>query len=238
VTFPEDRAYVVTSYAITSGNDAEGRDPDDWTLQGSNDGVTWDILDTKTGAAGNWAARNQTATFDLSSNTTAYKMYKLDVSKVRDPGGNIIQLSEVELFADTALPEEDNWVHVVTAYDGSVATTYINGSRVRGSGMTLASDTEASLVFGGCEANPNPGDPVHQSAPWGGNLFNGAMDDIMIYNYGMNEAEAIQLYINVVGGSVCLDGTQPALDWDGNCVVDINDLLTLASAWLVNNLAE
>jgi len=234
--FPGERAYVVTSYAITSGNDAPDRDPDDWTLQGSNDGVNWDILDTQTGQAAGWTARNETRTFDLSSNTTAYKMYKLDVTKIRNPGANIIQISEVELFADEAL--DDTWVNVVATYDGATARTYINGWFVREAGMNLDSDTEASVVFGGCEADP-AGGPAEGSKPWGGNLYNGALDEIMIYNYALSATEVLKAYMAVEGGQdYCLDGTQPALDFDGNCVVDTADLLMLLSEWLQNNLAQ
>ena len=39
----------VVRYALTSANDAAGRDPRDWTLKGSNDGTTWTTLDTRSG---------------------------------------------------------------------------------------------------------------------------------------------------------------------------------------------
>jgi len=233
--FPAERAYAVTSYAITSGNDGPERDPDDWTLQGSNDGVTWDILDTRTGAAGSWTARNQTVAFEID-NTTAYQMYKLDVTKIRDPGANIIQISEVELFADE--PLDDLWVNIVSTYDGAVARTYINGWFVREAGMSFGPTTDANLVFGACEANPGGG-PAEGSKPWGGNLFNGALDEIILYNYALSPTEILAAYMAIEGGQdYCLDGTQPALDFDGNCVVDMGDLEILVSEWMQNNLAE
>jgi hypothetical protein len=236
-TFADMKVYVVTSYAITSGNDADGRDPDNWTLQGSNDGATWDILDTKTGAAGSWTARNQTVTFDLSGNATAYRMYKLDITKARNPSLNMLQLSELELFAANPIAD-DGWAFVTTTWNGTSATTYINGLAVRSANMAMANDTAASVVFGGCEANPTDGNPIG-SKPWGGNLFNGALDEVKIYNYALSQQEVLQNYYAVADGDpVCLSGTAPAMDRDGNCVVDLADLVLFVSQWLQNNSAE
>jgi alpha-L-fucosidase 2 len=40
-------AIVASSYAFTSGNDMPDRDPKSWTLEGSNDGQTWTLLDRR-----------------------------------------------------------------------------------------------------------------------------------------------------------------------------------------------
>jgi PKD repeat protein len=40
-------AQLVKSYCIGSSNDNPPRDPKTWTVQGSNDGVNWEILDTR-----------------------------------------------------------------------------------------------------------------------------------------------------------------------------------------------
>ena len=39
---------AVVHYALISANDADERDPKDWTLSGSNDGETWTALDAQT----------------------------------------------------------------------------------------------------------------------------------------------------------------------------------------------
>jgi hypothetical protein len=232
-TFADKKAYVVTSYEIVSANDADARDPDDWTLQGSNDGVTWDILDTKVGQAGVWTARNQAVSFALS-NTTAYRMYRLDVTKIRTPSANIIQLSEVRLFAADALGA-NAWALITMVYDGAAATMYVNGLPIATQGMSLDGDTAASLVFGGCEANPDDGNVLH-SKPWGGNLYGGAMDEVKIYNYPLSAVEVMQNYYAVADGDpICIAGTQPEMDQNGNCVVDIGDLLLLVNQWLLDN---
>src|SRR5699024_12223212 len=42
---------VVTSYSITSANDVPERDPQDWTLQGSQDGEAWRSEERRVGKA-------------------------------------------------------------------------------------------------------------------------------------------------------------------------------------------
>jgi predicted alpha-1,2-mannosidase len=82
----------VVSYALTSANDAEGRDPQDWNLQGSNDGQSWTTLDTRTGE--DFPERFQTRQFDIA-NDTAYTYYRLNVTK--NSGEDIVQLGELQL---------------------------------------------------------------------------------------------------------------------------------------------
>jgi len=83
------KARRVAAYTLTSGGDAEGRDPKDWTIQASNDGTTWVTLDTKTNQF--FASRGLTKRFDFV-NTTDYKMYKLSVTA--NNGDSLFQLAE------------------------------------------------------------------------------------------------------------------------------------------------
>jgi alpha-L-fucosidase 2 len=41
------RSPAISKYSFTSGNDMPDRDPRSWTLEGSNDGVTWKLLDRR-----------------------------------------------------------------------------------------------------------------------------------------------------------------------------------------------
>ena len=92
--FLNNQAFAINSYAITSANDSADRDPKVWTLQGSNDGTTWTTVDTRSGET--WSARLQRRAFKCT-NTTPYKMYKLDVTQ-NNGSGNLMQLSELELI--------------------------------------------------------------------------------------------------------------------------------------------
>ncbi len=93
--FSEDDAFVVDGYTITSANDSPDRTPKDWTLQGSNDdGATWTTVDTRTGETGWSTFEKRPYSF---TNTTAYKIYKLDVT-ANNGDGNLMGFSELELL--------------------------------------------------------------------------------------------------------------------------------------------
>ncbi|RKS80262.1 putative alpha-1,2-mannosidase [Motilibacter peucedani] len=90
----------VVSYALTSANDAPGRDPRDWTLQGSNDGgKTWTTVDSRSGQT--FADRFQTKQFSVTT-PGAYSAYRLNVTA--NSGEPYTQLAELQLTDDLAGP--------------------------------------------------------------------------------------------------------------------------------------
>ncbi|MEU8826550.1 GH92 family glycosyl hydrolase [Streptomyces sp. NPDC048636] len=79
-------------YALTSANDAPGRDPKDWTLKGSADGSDWTTLDSREDES--FGSRQQTRTFGFD-NATGYRHFRLEIT--RNAGDDLIQLAEVQL---------------------------------------------------------------------------------------------------------------------------------------------
>jgi glucose/arabinose dehydrogenase/type 1 glutamine amidotransferase len=91
----------VTSYALTSANDARGRDPKDWTLQGSADGTSWSDLDQRAGQT--FAERFQTRKFDVA-HPNLFKHYRLNITA--NNGDALIQLADLRLLSGgTSAPE-------------------------------------------------------------------------------------------------------------------------------------
>tara|TARA_R110000796_G_scaffold67449_6_gene154887 strand:- start:21444 stop:22247 length:804 start_codon:yes stop_codon:yes gene_type:complete len=88
-----DEPIVAGYYALTSGNDAPDRDPRDWEIQGSQDGVTWETLDAR--ANYTFPDRKLTREFYFDNNT-AYKYYRFDV--ISNNGGGLFQMQEWQLF--------------------------------------------------------------------------------------------------------------------------------------------
>ena len=86
---------IVKQYSITSANDDLGRDPKNWSLLASNDGINWVTLDTQSNQT--FAGRYTTNTYSLS-NTTAYSYYRLNITATSG-GANLMQLSELQLLA-------------------------------------------------------------------------------------------------------------------------------------------
>ncbi|MEV0154087.1 ThuA domain-containing protein [Micromonospora sp. NPDC050686] len=100
---------VVSRYALTSANDFPGRDPKNWTLQGSEDGVTWTDLDTRSNES--FPQRFQTKQYNFT-NTKAYQHYRLNVTA--NGGEPLVQLAELWLIGPDAGPAPDTTVQEAT----------------------------------------------------------------------------------------------------------------------------
>ena len=87
-------ASVVAQYTLTSANDAPERDPKNWTLEGSNDGITWTTTDTRTGET--FPGRAQTKIYDIAA-PASYLYYRLNIAALT--GVNVaFQLAEWRLL--------------------------------------------------------------------------------------------------------------------------------------------
>ncbi|WP_249348603.1 basic secretory protein-like protein [Pseudoalteromonas citrea] len=84
---------VIQGYSITSANDAPSRDPKNWELQGSNDGVNWTTLNIQNNQS--FASRHQTKYYHFS-NTHAFNQVRLSIQN--NNGAAILQLAEIQLF--------------------------------------------------------------------------------------------------------------------------------------------
>lgn len=96
ITVEFEEPVSLTHFTITSGNDSVDRDPIDWEIQGSDDGITFMPIFTHTGSA-IWTERNQTALVTLSSSATPYKFIRYSVTAT---GGALHQIGELEYFGD------------------------------------------------------------------------------------------------------------------------------------------
>jgi len=83
------KAQHITTYSLTSANDAPSRDPKDWNLAGSNDGTTWTVLDTRTGET--FSDRGKTNSYDFT-NTATYTYYRLNITA--NGGSSLFQMAE------------------------------------------------------------------------------------------------------------------------------------------------
>ncbi|MFF5979588.1 glycoside hydrolase N-terminal domain-containing protein [Streptomyces olindensis] len=84
---------AVATYRLTSANDVPQRDPQEWTLSGSADGVAWTTLDRRTPAAP-FESRFQTKEFTCAD-SAAYRFYRFDF--VPKAGVSHFQVSEIGL---------------------------------------------------------------------------------------------------------------------------------------------
>ncbi len=119
----------ITRYALASANDFDTRDPQDWTLQGSNDALTWADIDTQTGQK--FTERYQEKEYRLAAATPKYKYFRLNVTK--NNGATIMQLSELLLANDDPAPPALPNMRSFT--DRGPANGYTNRNRVGFTGL-------------------------------------------------------------------------------------------------------
>jgi hypothetical protein len=223
--FAGENAYLISKYSLTSGNDAGERDPLDWRLEGTNDGgTTWTTVDSRTNATNPFTGRQQTLVFDVTT-PGSYKMYRLYITRINGTQA-LTQLMELQLFEVVAQPSDMwKWVHVAATFDGVTSKLFINGQqRLSSTGFVLGPKSDALFGIGTCE--------VHADGTYG-NRFLGSVDEVKLYNYALSNTEIAQAFVDGGGAGFCV--ANPQYDFNGNCTVDIADLMMFMSQWLQCN---
>jgi len=95
VSFTSPRA--LSSYNLVSANDHPERDPSTWTLSGSNDGVNWTAIETR--SAQTFASRLLLRSFALAQNSAAYLYFRFDIAC---KSSTTTQLADLELWSGAA----------------------------------------------------------------------------------------------------------------------------------------
>lgn len=101
VTFAMKQPVTVKYYSLTTANDTSayyGRNPESWTLYGSNDASTWSVIDSVANGSNTLDAVDNTSFKFTTNNTTSYKYYKFVVNSCYS--GTQFQLSELSLYGD------------------------------------------------------------------------------------------------------------------------------------------
>ncbi|NLH16206.1 MAG: hypothetical protein GX455_06480 [Phycisphaerae bacterium] len=166
---------------------------------------------------GNWCN-----VFGFTSTTSANE-YVFDFNKY---GGNA-QYCITRYGGDWGFaPMDGTWHFLVASYDPAtrIVKWYLDGVYTgQATGQQLQTQ---DIVHIGKRA------PSNQTA-----LFRGWVDEARIYNYALSDQEIAALYLDA-NPTGCVKGTGPAYDFNGNCVVDVPDLLIFAADWLKDNMVE
>ncbi len=215
--------YAINEYTIASANDAEARDPKDWVFEGSNDGVAWEVLDTRSGE--DFPTRYLTRQFSFG-NDTPYEYYRLDITA--NSGDTITQLSEIDLFEVTRFnPDMSDTTVLVTApseiISSSPEATVFGPLTIADGGALTTSGTTPSMSFAGLT--------IESGAKWiglnlqvptdfgpGGIDFGGANTVVAKVGSGVLELEATPIQNlgpeamwSVEGGTLLLNNGEAAL---------------------------
>jgi predicted alpha-1,2-mannosidase len=151
--FANSESYAVDMYTLTSASDEPQRDPKDWTLSGSNDGVTWTVLDERPSQDFEW--RRQTRVFEVAA-PAPYVFYRLTIE--HNHAAAMTQLAEVELLSDvdtasaatSSDPRVEERSRHLTAANGRA-----QGEAGACSGCSDRPEALAQRSRGGCEVQRN-----------------------------------------------------------------------------------
>ncbi|TPW71557.1 GH92 family glycosyl hydrolase [Schumannella sp. 10F1B-5-1] len=149
VAYELSGATTIDSYTLTSANDTPGRDPKNFTLQGSNDGQTWTDLDTRA----NQTFRDRFAknSYTLSAPQT-YSRYRLNVTA--NSGDSLTQLADWDIL-DSTQPTPP-----VTPMVTAVGNGPVSGYNIK-----------PNAGFSGLKALRYAGAPIADGATTGQNLL-------------------------------------------------------------------
>ncbi|KAK8797279.1 hypothetical protein WA158_004487 [Blastocystis sp. Blastoise] len=153
--FDDGRREWISKYEIISANDVAGRDPQDFTVSGSNDnGVTWDLLDIN--AAVTYTGRKESKMFLIPSNARAYNMYKIDVTSLKDSAQTGCQFAEVEFYAcNTDIITGFVYEQASYTWYAGVDTVYLSP---HSSGLKTFALTSPATLPAGLTFNPTTGE--------------------------------------------------------------------------------
>ncbi|WP_063563072.1 discoidin domain-containing protein [Paenibacillus sp. O199] len=85
---------IIRKYSLESQSSYNGRAPKNWTFEGSNDGSSWTILDTRI----NQTFANGVKNNYSFSNDTSYKIYRINITA--NNGEAYLSFSEMEMIGE------------------------------------------------------------------------------------------------------------------------------------------
>ncbi|SNS59433.1 alpha-1,2-mannosidase, putative [Micrococcales bacterium KH10] len=136
---------LISRYTITNG--ADGKAPQSWRLQGSNDGSNWVTVDERSGETFQW--RTQTRPFSVAS-PAAYPRYRLVVQNSSSTAGSL-KIAELELLVDgNATAQGPLQVQAISQLEAVAAAPLgLPVARITGGGSVTPGAFTAAVTLGG-----------------------------------------------------------------------------------------
>jgi hypothetical protein len=183
----------------------------------------------------NWAGQTDPTTWQgLISKETTYgadtMMWQLEITQATEASSTVVLKNGMET-GNLSIPAlaVDTWEYIAVTFNGATAAIYHNGVQAASGVWSMGAKTDAPINIG--------------ISAWGTAQqlnFNGALDDIQIYNYALTPTQIAVLYTDVqTDVSVCIEN--PDMDLSGpagtpDCKVNMHDFAKIAENWLICNL--
>lgn len=140
-------AYRLTNFTVSSANDADGRDPIHWAIQGSNDGQSYTDIYVYQDDFGPWVERLEVIEFragdDFPVQTEAYSHFRMatfDTLNFQNGDAAYFQVGEIEFFGES---------------DQEIPPIFVGGQ-----------STIGSQAFSSTQTNPTLGEPQDNVPGW------------------------------------------------------------------------
>ena len=154
--FKTSEDIAVATYKFATGNDANSRDPQSWSLYGmksnsdpARDASGWTLIDTKTDVNDFPTDRTAWVHYDVDDPTAdEYNYFKLEVTKIRS--GNAVQFSEFNIDGWDVTYENKMTVYrcMGTWGDGAGANLFDGSSDTKWGGGFSTEGNGSYLTFG------------------------------------------------------------------------------------------
>jgi hypothetical protein len=234
VTIQLNAGRVVTSFKLTTANDAVERDPTSYKLYGSNDGSTWTLIQQ-----GSLSLSNNR--FSVSNdipvtNSTAYVYYFMIFPSIKNNAGNSVQIAEITYFYDannttTSTATSNTVVDPTTAAAntlccGGSASAFnadsTNTAKVQSFTGRTTNDSKVYIEQIGNmnEITVTQFGTRQNYAEYNGN---GSFNDITIAQSGNNQTQVNYAELNVTGNSNTVNITQQSTGGGKGVFVNIQN---------------
>ena len=219
VTIQLNAGRVVTSFKLTTANDAVERDPTSYKLYGSNDGSTWTLI--QQGALSLSDNRFSVSNDIPVTNSTAYVYYFMIFPSIKNNAGNSVQIAEITYFYDannttTSTASSNTVVDPTTAAAntlccGGSAVPFnadaANTAKVQGFRNRTTNDSQVYIeqIGNGNNITVEQSGTRQNYAEYNGN---GSSNTISINQQGNANTQANYVEANVTGNSNTVNITQ------------------------------
>lgn len=221
--FPNGQAFTIGRYSIASANDAPERDPQDWTLDGSNDGTTWTVVDTQINQF--WTDRFQRREF-ICANPGAYNYYRLNITR-NNGSSNLTGFSEMELLEDVYIAEnpspammadEVTYEGLVLSWDAPTELVNPTYQVYLSDSLLLVQNADPSVLVAQQSETSYPAETLDSFTTyyWRVDILDGDAGNLWQFRTQLPDVSCLGLLGDI----------------DGDCEVTLPDLVILASQWL------
>lgn len=116
--------------------------------------------------------------------------------------------------------QDDTWHQIAVTYDGTTRIAYIDGIEAATDNPVPHNvQTSENFLIGKGNTTSATGE-----------FFNGAIDEVKVFNYALTELEVARSYTDIRGGDLCV--YRPAYDLTGDCRTNLDDLAEMGAEWL------